>query len=236
MKSTGSLDTVGNREYGQYCGLARAAEVIGQRWTLLILRDLLVAPRRYSELVAGLPGIPTNLLATRLRELEADGLIRREARSGADRAIVYRPTARGSALIPTLDALSLWGAAELRTPRDGEIVTTAALVTGLRVAARSNVGPDPAIAFGCTVRIGEAVVHAVVENGDVLVAPGAHPEPDLQITGGAGFRDFLAGVTDPGAAAADGSIEVQGDPALLHQFVAIFQVPYSNWVPRTVPA
>lgn len=62
-----------SREYGQFCGLARAAEVLGQRWTMLILRDLLVGPRRYSDLLAGLPGIATNVLAARLKELEADG-------------------------------------------------------------------------------------------------------------------------------------------------------------------
>src|SRR5690606_34656521 len=71
---------VGKREYGQFCGLARAAEVLGQRWTLLILRDLLTGPRRYSDLTAGLPGIPSNILATRLKELEGDGLVTRELR------------------------------------------------------------------------------------------------------------------------------------------------------------
>src|SRR5690625_7042120 len=70
------------REYGQYCGLARAAEILGQRWTMLIMRDLLVEAKRYSDLATGLPGIPSNLLSTRLKELESDGLIRREARSG----------------------------------------------------------------------------------------------------------------------------------------------------------
>src|SRR5699024_11974424 len=94
-----------NREYGQFCGLARAAEVLGQRWTLLILRDLLAGPRRYSDLAAGLPGIPSNLLSTRLKELEQDGLIAREARSGADRSIVYAVTDRGAELQPALDAL-----------------------------------------------------------------------------------------------------------------------------------
>src|SRR6185369_17013031 len=105
--------------------MARAAEVVGQRWTMLILRDLLVAPQRYSDLLAGLPGIPTNVLAGRLKELEADGLVVREARTGADRSVVYRATPRTEELGPALDALARWGAAGMREPREGEVVTEA---------------------------------------------------------------------------------------------------------------
>ncbi|GMA94851.1 hypothetical protein GCM10025881_16750 [Pseudolysinimonas kribbensis] len=84
-----------NQEYGQFCGLARAAEIVGQRWTLLILRDLSVGPRRYSDLVGGLPGIPTNTLASRLKELEEAGLVMRAAPAGGDRSVVYGLTPRG---------------------------------------------------------------------------------------------------------------------------------------------
>jgi len=65
---------VRTRDYDQFCGLTRAAEVLGQRWTILIVRDLLVGPRRCSDVLAELPGIPTNVLASRLQELEEDGL------------------------------------------------------------------------------------------------------------------------------------------------------------------
>src|SRR5690625_784615 len=90
------------RDYGQFCGLARAAETLGQRWTLLILRDLLVGPARYSDLLRGLPGIPTNVLSTRLKELEEDGIIDRTARRGSDRSVVYHVTQRGAELEPVL--------------------------------------------------------------------------------------------------------------------------------------
>ncbi|MEU4539803.1 helix-turn-helix domain-containing protein [Streptosporangium sp. NPDC023825] len=214
------------REYGQFCGLARAAEMVGQRWTLLVLRDLLVGPRRYSDLVAGLPGIPTNLLATRLKELERDGLVTREARSGPDRSIVYALTPRGAELAPALDALACWGAAGMHTPREGEIVTTASLVTALRVAAGKGAAPDRR-RLAYTVRVGGAVAHAITRDRTVEVAPGEHPAPDLVITGGPGFRDLLAGVLDPGTAVANGVVELDGDPALLVPFVATFTVPYS---------
>src|SRR5882757_10034070 len=109
-----ALRAMRTREYGQFCGLARAVEVLGQRWTVLVLRDLLVGPRRYSDLLAGLPGIPTNVLASRLKELEADGLVVREARAGADRSVVYRATPRAEELQPALDGLARWGAAGMR--------------------------------------------------------------------------------------------------------------------------
>jgi DNA-binding HxlR family transcriptional regulator len=219
------------REYGQFCGLARAAEILGQRWTLLILRDLSVAPKRYSDLVAGLPGIPTNLLSTRLKELEVDGLATREARGGAARAVVYRLTPRGRALVPAMDALSLWGAAEMREPREGETVTEASLAASLRVAAGN--GTPPARDAVYAVRIGEANAHAVAENGAITVGPGDHPDPDLRVTGGPRFRDLLAGVLEPRAAIAEGAVAIEGDPALLDDFAAAFRVPYGEHAPRS---
>ncbi|WP_280275304.1 helix-turn-helix domain-containing protein [Nocardia wallacei] len=215
-----------NREYGQFCGLARAAEVLGQRWTLLILRDLLVGPRRYSDLARGLPGIPSKLLATRLKELEQDGLVVREARSGSDRSIVYVVTPRGAELQPALDALSRWGAGEMRAPREGEVVTEAVLVSGLRVAAESGTVPARRLTF--TVKISGAVAHALVADGIVEVAPGEYPNSDLTITGGPGFRDLLAGTLDPQAAVTEGAVELEGDPTLLADFTSIFTVPYTT--------
>jgi DNA-binding HxlR family transcriptional regulator len=94
-----------SRSYGQYCGLARALDVVGDRWNLLIVRQLLIAPARYRELLDGLPGVATNLLADRLRDLETAGVVeRRLAEEG--NAIVY--------------ALTPWGA-ELREPIEGLI-------------------------------------------------------------------------------------------------------------------
>src|SRR5919106_1278299 len=105
-----------SRSYGQYCGLARALDVVGDRWNLLIVRQLLIAPARYRELVEGLPGVATNLLADRLRDLETAGVIERRL-AEAGNAIAY--------------ALTPWGA-ELREPIDGLIRwSTPLMVRGL---------------------------------------------------------------------------------------------------------
>ena len=102
------------RSYHQYCGLARALDVVGERWTLLVIRNLLLGPQRYSELLRGLPGITTNLLAKRLQEMEAMGLIERV--TGAGEAAAYRLTDEGRALEPAIHALGRWGWQRIGTP------------------------------------------------------------------------------------------------------------------------
>ncbi|MGO4680578.1 winged helix-turn-helix transcriptional regulator [Microbacterium sp. 2MCAF23] len=215
-----------NQHYGQFCGLARAAEIVGQRWTLLILRDLSVGPRRYSELVAGLPGIPTNTLATRLKELEDEGIVARTAPSGTERSVVYRLTARGEELGPALDALSRWGAGGMREPRDGEIVTTSSITAALRVATGDGIVPaDWDTTYN--VRVGEVEVHLVMRDGTVVADPGLVEDPDLEITAGPGIRDLLAGTLSPQDALATGAVQIDGDPALFERFANALHVPYS---------
>jgi DNA-binding HxlR family transcriptional regulator len=219
-----------NQHYGQFCGLARAAEIVGQRWTLLILRDLSVGPRRYSDLVAGLPGIPTNTLASRLRELEEEGLVMRTAPSGADRAVVYALTPRGDELRPALDALGLWGAAGMRTPREGEIVTPSSMVAAFKVAAGDGVVPK-SWNTSYTVRVGDGDTHVVMRDGVVTVGPGPADNPDLVITAGPQIRDVLAGVLDAPTAVSTGAVQLDGDVSLFARFVDTMHVPYSPNMP-----
>src|SRR5258708_20991962 len=94
------------RDYGQYGGIPQALELVGERWALLIIRDLLVGPRRYGELAAGLPRIPSNILAARLKELQAAGVLRRAPRS---RIIIYELTPYGRKLEPVVLPLGAWG-------------------------------------------------------------------------------------------------------------------------------
>jgi len=212
------------RDYGQFCGLARAAETLGQRWTLLILRDLLVGPARYSDLLRGLPGIPTNVLSTRLKELEEDGVVARTAQSGKDRSVVYHVTERGAELSPVIDALARWGAADMHAPREGETVTDRSLASALRASARST-GSARA---NYTVRVAGAAAHASVHDGVVDVDAGEHAHPDLIITADSRLRDFLAGAIGPDDVQASGAVSVDGDPALLREFADTFALPYST--------
>jgi DNA-binding HxlR family transcriptional regulator len=99
------------RRYRERSGLAAALDVVGERWTLLIVRELMRAPRRYGELLEALPGIGTNLLVNRLRDLEAAGVVARVLAPAPQSAVVYELTDRGRALQPTVDALQAWGEA-----------------------------------------------------------------------------------------------------------------------------
>jgi DNA-binding HxlR family transcriptional regulator len=224
-----------NQHYGQFCGLARAAEIVGQRWTLLILRDLSVGQRRYSDLVAGLPGIPTNTLASRLKELEEEGLVTRTAPSGADRSVVYELTPRGEELEPALDALSRWGAGGMRTPREGEIVTTASIAAALKVAAGDGIVPK-SWNTSYTVHVADVVVHLLMRDGAITVGPGAADAPDLVITAGPQIRDLLAGELDADTAIATGAVQLEGDASLFARFADSLHVPYSPNVPASHPA
>jgi DNA-binding HxlR family transcriptional regulator len=105
------------RRYREQSGLAAALDVVGERWTLLIVRELIRAPRRYGELLEALPGLGTNLLVNRLRDLEAAGVVGRVLAPSPQSAVVYELTDRGRALQPAVDALQAWGEANFG-PRD----------------------------------------------------------------------------------------------------------------------
>src|SRR5258708_6604767 len=121
------------RSYGQYCALARALDVVGERWTLLIVRELFFRDSRYSDLQDALPGIATNLLAERLRQLEADGIIERYEAPSPVRATVYRLTTRGRELGPVLQALVIWGTPLLGRSQGTDAFRTHWLILALRI-------------------------------------------------------------------------------------------------------
>ncbi|MEU0004311.1 helix-turn-helix domain-containing protein [Streptomyces sp. NPDC006314] len=108
------------RSYDQYCSAARALDLVGDRWTLLIVRELLAGPRRYTDLHADLPGVSTDVLASRLKDMERDGLTTRRRLLPPGAAYVYELTMRGRQLLPVLQALGKWGEGELgeRRPTD----------------------------------------------------------------------------------------------------------------------
>ena len=215
------------RDYGQYCGLARALELVGERWALLIVRDLAVQPARFTDLLEGLPGIPTNVLSSRLKELETTGLVERRVAPAPGRGVVYALTPVGRGLEPAVDALGRWGTRQLGDPRPGEIVTPATLATALRAAF------NPAEATGLEasweIRVaGEPVVHAIVDDGRVQAGLGpAATEPDLAI---AVASDELPSYLALMQAARCGEVELDGRKRLLGTFVRVFTPPQSDAV------
>lgn len=215
------LEAMTKRTYGQFCGLSRALEVVGERWALFIVRDLLVGPKSFSELRHGLPRISTDVLSTRLREMEHAGVVRRVMPDQPEGAVRYTLTEYGAELDGITLKLGLWGARLLGTPRPDEIVTTSSLIIAMRATFQSKVAADFRGSF--EIRIGEIVFHLKVADGKLDARPGPLATADLRIEPGTAMRGLLAGEITPDNAASHG-IVYTGDPALLARFTEIFRI------------
>lgn len=179
------------RGYGQYCALARAAELVGERWTLLILRDLLVGERRFTDLLRSLPGIPTNVLTERLKELETAGVVRRRVLERPARGIAYELTPYGRELEDAVIRLGCWGAKRLGEPRPGETVSPESLVMALRSTFQRETAHGIRVGYG--VRFGEIVVHARIDDGTIVANVGPLPSADLVIEAGPAMKAIMRG-------------------------------------------
>lgn len=208
------------RDYGDYSGIARALELVGERWAMLIVRDLLVGPRRYGELAAGLARIPSNILAARLKELQAVGVIRRMPRS---RVVVYELTEYGRELEPVVLALGAWGFKALDDARAEQVITPASMTMDLRTAFRATVAETlPATAYAA--RVGEAELLVRVDGGALDVTHGDGPA-DLAFAAGPDIRRLISGELPASRAIETGVVEVlHGEAALLDRFASTFRL------------
>lgn len=211
-----------NRGYRQACAIAASLDLLGQRWTLLLVRDLLIGPRRYSDLLAGLPGIGTNLLAARLKSLAAAGIVE-QAQLPAPAAIrVYRLTDTGRALERPLVELCRWGlrhgvAADRQAAHDPRWTV---------LAMRAAFDPEQAegVSVGCEFRVDDTVFHARVEDGELTTALGPAAGSELSLTlGDPAFRQLVAGTTTLEELLAADLAEIEGDVADYHRFAAVFE-------------
>jgi len=210
------------RAYGQFCGLARALEIVGERWVVLIVRDLLVGPKRFTDLRSGLPKIPTNVLASRLKELEAAGVIRRRLLPRPAGSVIYELTEFGSELEDVVIRLGRWGAKLLDQPRVDEIITEDSMVMAMRSTFHGEAARG--LRAGYELHFGDIVIHARVNNGKVEVAAGPLPSPDLVISAGPGIKDLMTGAIGPADAIKNGTVHLTGDARLLTRFAEIFRI------------
>ncbi|WP_228977955.1 winged helix-turn-helix transcriptional regulator [Streptomyces sp. DH12] len=165
------------RSYDQYCAAARALDAVGDRWTLLIVRELLAGPRRYTDLHADLPGVSTDMLASRLRDMERDGLATRRRLPPPSPAYVYELTDRGRALLPVLRALARWGAPALDAPRPTDAVRAHWFAVPLLGALEAAGEPGTA-----DVRLDEGVFHVRLgADGGVAYGDGPADAPDARL-------------------------------------------------------
>lgn len=217
------LQSMTKRTYGQFCGLARALEVVGERWAMLIIRDLLVSPKSVADLYWGLPRIPTEVLCARVNEFEHLGVIRQSDTPRPDGSVVYELTDWGKELDDIALRLGLWGTKVLGDPRPEDIVTTDSLIMALRTTFRPEAAKGVTVSY--ELRFDDIVIHAQIRDGAIRAAEGPLEGADLVIEPGGELKSLMTGKAEPADLIANGSVRVSGEASLLTLFADLFQIP-----------
>ena len=202
------------RSYGDRCGVARALDLVGDRWALLVVRELLLGPKRFTDLRVGLPNIGPDVLSQRLRELEDAGVVHRRTLPPPAGARVYELTERGQELEPVVLALGRWGSRAPFPESDARIGVDAFVI-----ALKTLFEPDADLDASVELRLGADRFHARVAGGRLEVARGTADRPDATIEGEPGP---LAAALWHGAPL---TATVEGDRDLAARFLALFPAP-----------
>lgn len=213
-----------SRSYDQYCGAARALDVVGERWALLVVRDLLLGPKRYTDLQAGLSGIGPNVLSARLRGLVDAGVVARRQLPPPAAATVYELTPLGEELRPVVRELVRWGRNLLGAPPPGEQLQLGWLVVALEASFRPEAARGLAESY--EYRIDGEVFHVDIEDGTIAAREGEAADPTFVVV--TDLETFLAVATrslTPEDAIADGRMTVSGDLDAGRRSVEILGVP-----------
>jgi DNA-binding HxlR family transcriptional regulator len=214
-----------SKRFDQYCPMAHALSLVGERWALLVVRELLKGPKRYTDLVEGLPGIGTNVLATRLRELEKSGIVHRRKLPPPAASTVYELTEYGAGLDEVMHALARWGARSLGPPGPGDELYPEWGVNAFPALF------DPEAARGVTetyvIRVDDDVFTVRLDDGCMHAELGAAERPALDVqTDIDTFFVLAAGDLDPREAAEQGRLRFEGDPeALVRCFTVLSFAP-----------
>jgi DNA-binding HxlR family transcriptional regulator len=212
---------ISERSYNQYCGVARALDLVGERWALLIVRELVLGPKRFTDLRGGLPGIATNVLSNRLRQLERDGVVTRRQFPPPAPAQVYELTEYGRELVPIMLALGRWGASTMGPRTPAQSIRS----EWLAVALQAFFDAEAAMGLTATVTLSldGALFTLRIAQGQLEVVPGATAPVDLSIVSDTEtLLRFLAGVPV--------RLEAEGDSVLLAKLPELFPLATSSGV------
>jgi DNA-binding HxlR family transcriptional regulator len=212
-----------SREYLQYCGLARAMEAVGGRWTLLVVRDLLAGPKRFTELQKGLPGIPSNVLTSRLRELDDAGVVTRRL---LGKGVAYELTPYGLALENAIVQLGMWGAQTMgpRTPEEHYSIHSLGLA--LRGAFQPAEVHDLELTFD--LEVDDQRLQVTVSEGALSFPSAGETEstPDATLTAGPDvLPQIMSGRVIFEDAVRSGALRVEGSNDAARRFFTLFQLP-----------
>lgn len=216
---------VGRRSYDDGCAIAHGLELIGERWALLIVRELLLGPKRFTGLRAGLPGVSPDVLSQRLRELQEAGIVRRRKLPPPADTWVYELTAWGVELEPVVTHLARWSSRSPTMPRDAPIGVDSAVLS-----LRALFDPQAAEGFEASValRLGEQRFRVRIENGRVDLARQDLDQADLTLdTDPRTFVDALGGERRLAETLRSGKVRLDGNQAVLQRFLSLFRPPKS---------
>src|SRR5215211_1073736 len=223
MATAKTKDAPGWRTYGDACGTAQGLDLVGERWTLLLVRELLLGPKRFTDLRKGLTGISTNILADRLETLETAGVVRRRTLPPPSASKVYELTDWGRELGPVVEAIGRWGA---RSPwRSGEDEIG---VDGLMVSFRTMFDPEVAgnLEASNEIVLGDQRLGLEVEDGSIRVYRGAPSDPDAKIeTDVETLAALVYEGRDLDEALRAGEVEVGGDRSAVERLTGLFALP-----------
>jgi len=208
-----------NRSYNQFCALAYALDIVGERWTLLIVRELLAGPRRFKDLIDGLPGISTNLLSERLKSLEEQGILRRRILPPPAGSTVYELTSLGQALEKAVLELGKWGSQFLPTSLEGVALPSLGAIT---LAIKAFFHPEQAQGVKETfeLHLGNEVLQVQIKAGELQVQQGGAQKADVVFhTDMQYFVGLFAGQIKPDEAISGGLIRIEGEPGALSRFL-----------------
>ena len=211
------------RRYRDACGAAQGLDIVGERWTLLVVRELLLGPKRFTDLREGLPGISTNILADRLETLELSGVVRRRTLPAPAASKVYELTDWGRELETVVAAIGRWGVRSPWRSEEDEIG-----VDGLMVSFKTMFDPEAAgdLDARYEVVLGDQGFGLEVEDGSIRVYRGAPADPDARIDADV---DTLAALVyedgDLGEALRAGDVEIEGDRSAVERLMGLFRLP-----------
>jgi len=217
------LEKITRRSYDDACATAHALDLIGERWAMLVMRELMMGPRRFSDLRAALPGISANVLTQRLEGLEVAGIVRKRRLPPPAAAQIYELTEWGLEAEPILLSLGKWA---VRSPRHDPTLPLSAV--GLMLSFRAKF--DPARAKGVEVsvsfRFGEEVFSVGVHKGVLTSERGEADRPDVTVAGSpAAVAGLVYGKAPLKEWEKQGSLAVTGDRAALKRFADIYEMP-----------
>jgi len=205
-----------SRSYDDACPIARALDVVGERWALLVIRELLLGPQRFSDLRRALPGASTNILTDRLRELEKHGLVRQDRLPPPAASRVYELTERGNELTPALEALGAWGA-PIPAPDGRPGLSAVSMLLFLRGCLRTH--PDPPTGVYC-IQLDERIWTILAGESGAAVEPGDSASPDATLrTDPWTLNTLIADPTRLESAIASPAAEAGGDVASLRRLL-----------------